>query len=321
MIRTINQLCELIQLQPSQLNLDSDSPFPLKVPKHFANQIEPKNPQDPLLLQILPMLSEREEVVGFNHDPVGDLALNPIDSLLHKYKGRVLLITSPKCDIHCRYCFRRHFPYEQAKKNNWRQAFDYIQQDSSINEVILSGGDPFALSEPILIDLLSQIEKIKHIDTLRIHSRTPVVMPEKANRPNLIARLKVSRLSIVLVVHCNHANELTEQTHQLFKQYKQAGITLLNQSVLLKDVNDSVESLTILSKKLFKQGVLPYYCHLLDKVAGASHFSVKNRQGWGLLEGLKKQLPGYLVPKFVVEIAGEPYKTQLLKPENNVDDK
>ena len=311
MIQSIEELCALIQLTPSQLNIDQNPPFVLKVPKHFANQIEPKNPTDPLLLQILPDLIENKKSVEFTTDPVGDLQSNPIDSLLHKYYGRVLLIVSPKCDIHCRYCFRRHFPYEQAKKNNWQTALDYIAQDSSIREIIFSGGDPFSLHENILIDLIDKIEIIPHMETLRIHSRTPVVMPSKANKDKFINHLKESRLNIVIVIHCNHPNELTSETAKLFKKYKQANIMLLNQSVLLDKVNNSVETLENLSRKLFKQGVLPYYCHLLDKVSGSEHFLVKNRQGGVLLEELRKRLPGYLVPKFMTEIEGEPYKTQL----------
>ncbi len=314
MIQSINELCDLIKHSPADLGVDKNPSFAFKVPRHFAQQIEPGNPTDPLLLQILPSLQEQEQVLNFHTDPVGDLKANPVESLLHKYQGRVLLMASPKCDIHCRYCFRRHFPYQQVKKTHWQDAFQYIQNDDSIHEVILSGGDPYALAEAVLIDLLTQVEVISHVSTLRIHSRTPVVMPEKAVRPNWLKRLQASRLNIVLVVHCNHANELTAESHVLFQQYQQAGITLLNQSVLLSGVNDSVETLVNLSKKLFSQGVLPYYCHLLDKVAGASHFEVKNRQGWVLLEGMKQQLPGYLVPKFVAEIAGEPYKTPLALP-------
>ncbi len=311
MIQSINQLCALIQLSPSELNLDKNSPFALKVPKHFAMQIEKNNPQDPLLLQILPDLIEHTKNIGFSIDPVGDLQSNPINSLLHKYHGRVLLIVSPKCDIHCRYCFRRHFPYEQAKKNNWQHALDYISKDTSIKEIIFSGGDPFSINENILIDLIKKIETINHISTLRIHSRTPVVMPKKADKPNLIKLLKSSHLNIVLVIHCNHPNELTADTAKLFKKYQQANITLLNQSVLLSKVNDSANTLEQLSRKLFKQGVLPYYCHLLDKVSGAEHFLVQNHRGGVILEELRKKLPGYLVPKFMTEIEGEPYKTQL----------
>ena len=201
MIQSIAELCELIQIPASALNLDKNSSFSLKVPQHFAKQIEAKNPQDPLLLQILPDLVEQQQNIAFSLDPVGDLKANPIDSLLHKYYGRVLLIISPKCDIHCRYCFRRHFPYEQAKKTHWQEALDYIEQDKTISEVIFSGGDPLSLSENILIDLIQKIAKIPHITTLRIHSRTPVVMPTKADKTKLLEVLKYSRLNIVLVVH------------------------------------------------------------------------------------------------------------------------
>lgn len=314
MIQSTSELCRLVQLSAEQLALDPESPFPLKVPKHFANQIEKGNPKDPLLLQILPALAEKQQTVGFAKDPVGDLQANPMPSLLHKYHGRALLIASPRCDIHCRYCFRRHFPYEQAKKSHWLEALDYLRKDTSISEVILSGGDPFTLSESALIDLLSQLETIAHLDTLRIHSRTPVVAPERADKPKWIKALTHSRFNIVLVVHCNHPNELSDSTERLFRQYQSAGITLLNQSVLLKGVNDNTETLKQLSKKLFNQGVLPYYCHLLDRVEGASHFEVSLPPAWQIFDALRKELPGYLVPRMVTEMAGEPYKTLVQMP-------
>jgi EF-P beta-lysylation protein EpmB len=313
MIQSIEQLCDLIELAPETLALDANSPFPLKVPKHFAQQIEKGQPNDPLLRQILPDLAERQPVPGFVADPVGDLQSNPQPGLIHKYHGRALLIASPRCDIHCRYCFRRHFPYEQAKKQHWQAAINTLKNTADIEEVILSGGDPMTLSENALMDLIGELEAIPHLTTLRIHSRTPVVAPERANRPQLLAKLSQSRLQTVLVVHCNHPNELSEQTADCLQAYRNAGVTLLNQSVLLKGVNDSADTLAALSKKLFRQGVLPYYCHLLDKVAGAGDFDIEKAQAWAIFDQLRRRLPGYLVPRFVEEIAGEPYKTLLTK--------
>jgi len=314
MIQSIEQLCDLVELSPDDLPIAFETDFSFKVPKHFASQIEKGNPNDPLLRQILPGLAENELYPGFSPDPVGDLAANPHPSLIHKYHGRALLIASPRCDIHCRYCFRRHFPYEQAQKKHWQAALESIAQDPSIKEVILSGGDPMTLSENALIALIHEIEAISHVDTLRIHSRTPIVAPHKANRPQLLKTLLQSRLQKVLVVHCNHANELTSASAELMQQFRQSDVLLLNQTVLLKDINDSTDTLIALSKKLFSQGILPYYCHLLDKVSGAGHFEIKNDQAWAIFEQLRQSLPGYLVPRFVEEIAGEPYKTLLTDP-------
>ncbi len=309
MIHSLTELCDLISLLPADLNADTAPDFPLKVPKHFAHRIQKNTPEDPLLRQIRPGLVEKSVVEGFTVDPVGDLKANPTPSLIHKYQGRALLMTSGRCDIHCRYCFRRHFPYQQAKKQHWQTALKQIAADPSIEEIILSGGDPLSLSENSLIELIAELEKIPHLTTLRIHSRTPVVAPNRAEMPLLWQTLKASRLQTVLVIHCNHANELSDETARLFQTLKAADITLLNQSVLLKGVNDEVATLAQLSKKLFQQGVLPYYCHQLDKVAGAAHFEVKNDQAWAIFNQLRQQLPGYLVPRLVAEIAGEPYKT------------
>lgn len=313
-IQRLDELAEQIEIPLTELKRTAiKSNFKLKVPKHFANQIEKGNLDDPLLRQILPSIEETKATDGFLQDPVGDLNANPTDSLLHKYQGRALLITSPQCDIHCRYCFRRHFPYEQAKKRHWQTALEHLAADTSIHEIILSGGDPLTLSENALIELLCELEKISHLETLRIHSRTPVVAPNRAHKSKWIKKLKTSRFNVVLVVHCNHPNELSAETHHIFSLYREAGVTLLNQSVLLKGVNDSVSVLKTLSKTLFSQGVLPYYCHLLDKVEGAAHFEVDEHPAWQIFEELRKQLPGYLVPKLVREIAGEPYKTPIDK--------
>lgn len=311
MTKTTDSLCQQLNLDPKTLNVQ-ESPFRFKAHADFIEQIEVGNPNDPLLKQILPIQLETKFHPDYHDDPVGDLQKNPTPSLIHKYQGRVLLMASPKCDIHCRYCFRRHFPYEQQiNQRHWQIALETIQADSSIHEVILSGGDPFSLSEVALVNLIEQIEAIAHIQTLRIHTRTPIVAPSKAPQNALLEWAKQSRLNKVMVVHCNHANELSAKTAGLLKLYKERGFHLLNQSVLLKDVNDSSDTLAELSHALLKQGVLPYYLHQLDKVQGASHFEVTDDIALQIHETLRKTLPGYLVPKLVREIAGEPYKTPL----------
>ncbi len=312
----LQKLCHTLQLSEATiqtLNIDPNSPFPLKVPAEFLAQIQPNQPNDPLLQQILPLQIEHQTAEGFNQDPVSDLAFNPAPSLIHKYHGRVLLIASPKCDVHCRYCFRRHFPYsEHTNIRHWQKALDYIAQDPSIHEVILSGGDPMSLSEKSLVQLIKEIEAIPHIKTLRIHSRTPVVSPSKAPTQALIVWAKQTRLNKVLVIHCNHANELSHQTEQLFSLYKSVGFHLLNQSVLLKNINDQVKILETLSHKLFDQGVLPYYLNQLDRVQGATHFEVDSDTAKSLHNQLRARLPGYLLPKLVQDLTHKPYKTPLI---------
>jgi len=312
MSKNLANLCKTLQLSETEVGAIKDASFPLKVPQDFLEQIKPGEANDPLLKQILPIKAELEINSAYSNDPVGDLLKNPSPALIHKYHGRVLLIASPKCDIHCRYCFRRHFPYqEQTNQRHWQQALQTISEDSTIHEVILSGGDPMSLQEPILMGLIKSIEKIEHITTLRIHSRTPIVAPSKAPKNALLAWAKKSRLNKVLVVHCNHANELSEKTAGLLQLYRESGFQLLNQSVLLKDINDSSETLIELSHALFKQGVLPYYLHQLDKVQGASHFEVSDKDALKLMDTIRQNLPGYLVPKLVREEAGKPNKSPL----------
>lgn len=311
MTSATDRLCQKLNLDAKTLPLH-ESPFRFKAHADFLEQIEVGNPNDPLLKQILPIQLEAKFHPGYRDDPVGDLQKNPTPSLIHKYQGRVLLMASPKCDIHCRYCFRRHFPYEaQINQRHWQIALETIESDASIHEVILSGGDPFSLSEVALVSLIEKIEAIEHIKTLRIHTRTPIVAPSKAPQNALITWAEQSRLNKVMVVHCNHANELSAKTAGLLNLYKNSGFHLLNQSVLLKGVNDNSSGLAELSHALLKQGVLPYYLHQLDKVQGASHFEVSDEIALQLHETLRQTLPGYLVPKLVREIAGEPYKTPL----------
>ena len=311
MTLSLNTLCQQLNLEPESLNL-YDSKFKFKAHQDYVNQIKPNDANDPLLKQILPIQLEIKTHPNYKTDPVGDLQKNPTPSLIHKYHGRVLLMASPKCDIHCRYCFRRHFPYEaQINQRHWQTALEVIKADVSIHEVILSGGDPLSLSEGALVGLIEKIEKIKHIQTLRIHSRTPIVAPSQSPQAVFLNWAKSSRLNKVLVVHCNHANELSTRTSGLLNLYREVGFQLLNQSVLLKGVNDQLETLMALSHALLKQGVLPYYLHQLDKVQGASHFEVPDKTAIELHNQLRKNLPGYLVPKLVREIADQPYKTPL----------
>ncbi len=312
----VQQLCDTLHLTAQEvqtLKVDGNSPFPLKISNDFFAQIQPKQPNDPLLKQILPLQIEHQVAKGFSQDPVSDLTFNPTPSLIHKYHGRVLLIASPKCDIHCRYCFRRHFPYsEQSNTRHWQKALAYIQQDKSIHEVILSGGDPMSLTEKSLVSLIQKIEAIPHVKTLRIHSRTPVISPSTAPANTFLEWATQTRLNKVLVVHCNHANELSHQTETLFLRYKVAGFHLLNQSVLLKGVNDQVEALETLSHALFKQGVLPYYLNQLDRVQGAAHFEVTDDTAIKLHTQLRERLPGYLLPKLVQDLQQATYKSPLI---------
>lgn len=312
MSKHLNHLCETLKLSANEIDYLEDKSFPLKIPQDFLEQITVSDLNDPLLKQVLPVSSEETYSLDYSKDPVGDLLKNPSPALIHKYHGRVLLIASPKCDIHCRYCFRRHFPYQaQSNQRHWQQAIQTIAQDSTIHEVILSGGDPMSLTEHALLRLIEDIEKIPHIQTLRIHSRTPIVAPTQAPQDGLLDWAKQTRLNKVMVVHCNHKNELSDKTADLLEKYRKSGFQLLNQSVLLKEVNDTSETLVELSHALFKQGVLPYYLHQLDKVQGAQHFEVTDTKAVELINRIRQKLPGYLVPTLVREIAGQPNKTPL----------
>lgn len=314
----IRDPAELLQ----QLELPSDllpaarqaaALFPLRVPHSYLKRIEKANPHDPLLLQVLPLHAELAETTpGFSTDPVGDLDANPVPGLIHKYRGRVLLVTTGACAIHCRYCFRRHFPYgeDSSTPAHLQQVIDYIQADTSIEEVILSGGDPLSLSNPRLQALGSQLAAIPHLKRLRIHTRQPIVLPERVD-DGLLAWLRSLPLQTIMVVHCNHAREIDPMIRQTLHKLATTGLTLLNQTVLLRGINDSVQDLKTLSERLFESGILPYYLHQLDRVTGAQHFEVPDEEAMALVKDLSHQLPGYLVPKLVRDSAGEAAK-QLL---------
>jgi EF-P beta-lysylation protein EpmB len=283
--------------------------FPLRVPHSYIRRIRRGDPRDPLLRQVLPLGDECLTAPGFGADPVGDHAAMVAPGVLHKYQGRVLLTVTGACAVHCRYCFRRHYDYAEANPgaDRWRAALDYIAADESISEAILSGGDPLSLSDRRLAELMAKIESIPHVQRLRIHTRTAVVLPSRVT-DELISMLRASRLATVVVVHVNHANELDADARAALVQLKTAGVTLLNQSVLLRGVNDSADTLAALSDELFAAGVLPYYLHLLDKVQGAAHFDVDEPAARALHAQLQARLPGYLVPRLVREAAGAPGK-------------
>jgi EF-P beta-lysylation protein EpmB len=286
--------------------------FPLRVPRGFVARMRRGDPHDPLLRQVLPLAEECLTAEGFGADPVGDLAAMAVPGLLHKYQARVLLTVTGACAVHCRYCFRRHFPYADANPaaDRWHAALAYITGDDSIAEVILSGGDPLTLSDRRLAELVRQLETIPHLRRLRLHTRLPVVLPERVN-DELLAWLGDTRLKPVIVVHANHAQELDGPVRAALGALKAAGAELLNQSVLLRGVNDSVEALADLSEALFDAGTLPYYLHLLDKVQGAAHFEVDETVARRLMQELQARLPGYLVPRLVREVPGGPGKLAL----------
>ncbi len=304
---TPNELADLQKYDKKAEDL-----FPLLVPSFLKKNINFNNPNDPILLQVLPQKSESEENTDFSDDPVGDMDASPIKGVIHKYHGRVLLIASGLCAVNCRYCFRRNFPYAKnyASGNNWSNAIEYIKENTDITEVILSGGDPLMLSTNALSKLTDKLAQIKHIKTLRIHTRIPIVSPERITN-NFIQWLNKIPLKKVMVLHCNHANELSSDLHEVLKKIANTNTVLLNQSVLLKDVNDDAHVLSDLSHKLFDFGVLPYYLNQLDKAKGTHHFGIPNSTAKSLHKKLLQLLPGYLVPKLVEEISGKMNKSPL----------
>jgi EF-P beta-lysylation protein EpmB len=289
-----------------------DTGFGMRVPRAFAARMRRGDPADPLLLQVLPRSAELHEIPGYGTDAVGDMTARVAGGVLHKYAGRALLIATGSCAVNCRYCFRRHFPYAQetAAANRWQDAIEHLRGDPSIEEVILSGGDPWSLATPKLAELTAALADIPHIRRLRIHTRLPVVLPERVDA-ELLAWLHALPWPVAVVLHANHANEIDAAVAAACRRLRDAGAILLNQSVLLRGVNDSVDALAELSARLFDCGVVPYYLHQLDRVAGAAHFAVDDARAHELVAELRGRLSGYLVPRLVREIAGEPAKTPL----------
>ncbi len=310
----LTTLLSRLNLTEEQTNASTSAArhFKLQVPQPFLDRIEKGNPQDPLLLQILPQLAELETHPGFSHDPLEEKSANPAPGLIHKYQGRVLLVLSGACAINCRYCFRRHFPYaeNQLSGQHWKQVKDYIKNDQSISEVIFSGGDPLATSDKRLQQMVQDLGEIPHVKRLRIHTRLPVVIPQRIT-DDLCQIFSVSRLNIVCVLHANHPQEIDSAVSSAIKRLQDTGVTLLNQAVLLKGINDSVKTLKNLSETLFESRVLPYYLFVLDPVTGSAHFDIKDEQAIQLVQALQSQLPGYLVPRLAREIPGRPSKTLL----------
>ncbi len=308
------ELLALLKLDPGLLEAAKAAArlFPLRVPRGFAARMEAGNPDDPLLQQVLPLGAELIVTPGYQQDALVENAVNPIPGLLHKYSTRVLVMLTGACAVHCRYCFRRSFPYEDNNpgRAGWQKIMEYIDRDANINEVILSGGDPLAVSDSILRQFTDMLGQIKHVKRLRIHSRLPVVLPLRIS-PEFMEWVASLSMQLVMVSHVNHPNEINHEVEEMFAVLRQAGVTLLNQSVLLKNVNDQPEILAKLSEDLFDSGVLPYYLHTLDKVEGAAHFDLPLADARDIHAKLLKILPGFLVPRLVCETPGELSKTLL----------
>lgn len=308
------ELLDVLDLNSSLLSAAEQSAklFPLRVPRSFVSRIQKGNPDDPLLRQILPLTEEEMIVPGFSQDPLNEKSTNPVPGLLHKYNGRVLILLAGACAINCRYCFRRHFPYQDnlSGGKSWVTILDYIAADPSIYEVIFSGGDPLLAHDKYLERCIHDLAAIPHLKTLRIHSRLPIVLPQRIT-PEFASMLTATRLQASMVIHCNHANELDHSMAMAIDHLRQKKIIVLNQSVLLRGVNDTVQTLIELSQRLFEFGVLPYYLNLLDKVQGAAHFAVNEEQAKVLVTGMREKLSGYLVPRLVKEQAGAAFKLPL----------
>lgn len=290
------------------------SDFPVLVPHSFLNRMQPGNPQDPLLLQVLPQSPEITAAPGFTADAVGDLHARRSPGLLHKYHGRVLLLAAGACAIHCRYCFRRQYPYaeEPRRLEDWEPAMAEIEADNEIREVILSGGDPLVLNDSRLAQLCQRIARIPHIERIRFHTRLPIVLPSRVT-PELLSLLSALPKQVLMVVHANHAAEIRDDCLAALRRLVRSGFPVLNQAVLLRNINDTAMAQEQLSLSLVNAGVLPYYLHQLDRVDGTQHFEVSETVGQQILKTLQARLPGYAVPRYVREIPGATGKTPLLR--------
>lgn len=303
-------LAEFLQLNCEQkAQIYTQTRFSLNLPLRLAQKIEKGTLKDPILKQFLPALEELVVNPGFVSDPVGDQLSRKAPKLIHKYKGRVLLVCTSACAMNCRFCFRQNFEYE-VKDKLFVEELNLIREDPSIHEVILSGGDPLSLSDSALNSLLGDICAIPHISRLRIHTRFPIGIPERIDDPflEIISRIPIR---LYFVMHSNHPQELDEEILSRLKSLQKLGVIVLNQSVLLRGVNDDVQTLVALSERLADNGILPYYLHQLDKVAGAAHFEVAEQEGVRLVQEMAKHLPGYAVPRYAREDAGAPSKTIL----------
>ena len=313
--RTYTQLLTALDLAPPTTAVDNeavhraDSGFPTLVPASFAARMRKGDPRDPLLLQVLPVASENENVAGFSNDPLAEtsrFAANP--GLIHKYHGRALLIATGACAVHCRYCFRRHFPYQEHRPRDRDQAIRALRADTSISEIILSGGDPWLLTDAAFGSLVEALSALQHLKRLRVHTRLPIVIPERITQ-KLLDILLSTRLKCTIVIHTNHPNELNQDTLRAMNNLRQHGLWVLNQTVLLRGVNDDAAIQVELAESLHEQGVLPYYLHLPDRVRGTHHFFVNDADGLSIYSEMRRRLPGYLLPRLVREEPGESAKT------------
>jgi EF-P beta-lysylation protein EpmB len=313
-VRDPREMLSLLGLahMAGQLSADAATQFPLRVPRGFIDRMRHGDPHDPLLRQVLPLDDEDRIVPGFGLDAVGDTAARAASGVIRKYRGRALLVATGSCAIHCRYCFRRHFPYaeETAAAGGWSDAISLVATDASIDEVILSGGDPLSLATSKLAELTDALAAVPHLKRLRIHTRLPTVLPERVDAA-LLGWLRALPWPVTVVVHVNHANEFDANVDAALAGLRGTGATLLNQAVLLRGVNDSVDALADLSERSFASGVLPYYLHQLDRVAGTAHFEVDDAKARSLHAALAARLSGYLVPRLVREVAGDPGKRAL----------
>lgn len=313
-VTDLAELCRLLDLPPQLVEASSrEGGFPLLVPRPFLSRIRPGDPSDPLLLQVLPQKSEEAEHPRFTCDPLGEARSAGPPGGLQKYHGRLLMVTVGQCGVHCRFCFRRHFPYTKGppRHRRWEEILKQIQRDPAIHEVILSGGDPLTLPDGELEPLIRKIAAITHVRRLRVHTRMPIVIPQRVT-PGLIGALRSTRLASIVVVHVNHPAEIDSQVAQALARLVDHGIPVLSQSVLLRGVNDSAEVLCMLLERLVDLRVIPYYLHQLDPVAGAAHFEVPEAKGRALMAEVRRRLPGYAVPRYVREIPGSPSKEVLV---------
>ena len=309
-VRSVKELLHLLELQDKQVDWVDDPEFPLHIPRTFIERMEKRNPLDPLLLQVAPSREELNSPMGYTTDPLRESEFTLNGGLVKKYANRALVIVTQACPVHCRYCFRRHFDYSANQLADFQSTLETLTCDPSVVEVILSGGDPLTLSNEKLDALIQRLQRLHHVQILRIHTRFPVMIPQRIT-PALVEMLSKTRLKVVIVVHINHPNEIDDSVLQAIERLRTAQIDVFNQSVLLKGVNDSVQILSKLMHRVFEVGVIPYYLHLFDPVEGAHHFDLPETTALALWKKLQSQLPGYLVPRLVREVPHEPAKTIL----------
>jgi EF-P beta-lysylation protein EpmB len=312
-VRDIAELAGLLELPVDvvRARVAQSAEFPLLVPRGFVARMRKRDPADPLLLQVLPLAIENVVPAGYSADPLGEQAIAQ-EGLLRKYAGRALLIASSACPVHCRYCFRRSFPYQAqiAARADWSSALQALRDAPDIEEVILSGGDPLSVSNRRLSVLLRGLETIPSVRRVRVHTRYPIVLPERVDG-GLLELLAKTSLQTIVVVHANHAREIDSAVAGALQALKRNVDQVLNQSVLLRGVNDRADTLAALSERLFECGALPYYLHMLDPVAGAAHFAVEESVAIDLIHEIRAELPGYLVPRLVREVPGHPSKSSI----------